>query len=154
MIRTDKRLRLCSTLIVLILVFIWGNSLLSAEISHAFSQWFKGLLTPLLPEDSAVTQEGSGLVRKMAHFAEFAALGFCLGWRSGMLGRKLRWAFLSGAAAAAIDETIQCFVPDRGPSVRDVLLDSSGVLTGMLLLILGHTLLKKRKTNTLLEDTK
>ena len=48
---------------------------------------------------------------------------------------------------AVLDETIQCFVPDRGSSIRDVLLDSGGVLTGMLLLYLGHTILKKRKTN-------
>lgn len=39
MIRTDKRLRLCVTLLVLILVFIWGNSLMPGEVSQAISNW-------------------------------------------------------------------------------------------------------------------
>lgn len=145
MICTRRRLRLCTALIFLILAFIWGNSAMNAELSHAFSQWVKHLLAPFLAEDSPITVDNSDLLRKIAHFAEFAALGFCLAWRSGMLHQKYRWAFLSGAAAAAVDETIQLFVPGRGPAVKDVLLDSSGVLTGMLLLYFGHTLLKRGK---------
>jgi len=147
MIRTEKRLRLCTVLILGILVFIWGNSLMRAETSHAFSQWVKALLAPLFSESSEIAREGSGLLRKIAHFAEFSALGFCLAWRSGMLGRKYRNAFAWGVAAAAIDETIQLFVPGRGPAVTDVLLDSTGVLTGMLLLCFGHTLWKRGKHN-------
>jgi VanZ family protein len=61
-----------------------------------------------------------------------------------MLRKKYPRTFLSGVAAAALDEVIQIFVPDRFSSVKDVLLDSCGVLTGMLLIVLGHTLLKKR----------
>lgn len=145
MIRTPKRLRLCTALILLILAFVWGNSMMSAESSHAFSQWVKALLAPFLAEGSPVTEENSDLLRKIAHFAEFAALGVCLAWRGGMMGHRPHGAFLCGAAAAAVDETIQLFVPGRGPRVTDVLLDSSGVLTGMLLLSLGHTLLKRGK---------
>lgn len=147
MIRTKFRLRLCTALILLILAFIWGNSMMSAESSHAFSQWAKALLAPFLAEGSPVTEENSDLLRKIAHFAEFSALGICLAWRGGMMGYRPHRAFVSGAAAAAVDETIQLFVPGRGPGVMDVLLDSSGVLTGMLLLFLGHTLLKRGKTN-------
>lgn len=144
MIRTERRLRICTALILLLLIFIWGNSLMPAKISHAFSQWLKQLLIPFLPEGSPVTEEGSGLLRKLAHFVEFTCLGICLAWRSGMLRKKYPRTFLSGVAAAALDEVIQIFVPDRFSSVKDVLLDSCGVLTGMLLIVLGHTLLKKR----------
>ena len=144
MIRTRKRLVLCTALIIVILAFIWGNSLMSAEVSHAFSEWLKGLLKPFLTEGAAVVQEENPFLRKLAHFAEFAALGFCLTWRRGMLNRPLNTAFFYGTAAAVLDETIQCFGPGRGPGVTDVVLDSCGVLTGMLLLYLGHTLLKKR----------
>ena len=144
MICTQSRLRVCSILIGGILLFIWGNSLMSAELSHALSEWVKGLLKPFL-SDSPVTQESNGLVRKLAHFAEFAALGACLAWRRGMLGKNLHGAWIAGTAAAVTDETIQLFVPNRGPGIADVLLDSCGVLTGMLFLYLGHTILKKRK---------
>ena len=145
MIRTQNRIRLCNVLILLILAFIWGNSLMPAEISHAFSQWVKKLLEHILPPQTGIVQEGSGLLRKVAHFAEFSALGFCLTWRRGILHKKISPALLSGAAAAALDETIQIFVPGRGPGITDVLIDSTGVLTGMLLLCLGHTILTKRK---------
>ena len=154
MIRTKKRMGLCTAAIVLILAFIWGNSLMSADASHALSEWVKGLLKPFLTDTAAVVQEENPLVRKLAHFTEFAALGFCLTWRRGMLGKSLHGALLSGCGAAALDETIQLFVPDRGPGIPDVLLDSTGVLAGMLLCCLGHTLLKTKKSiNNSLEDT-
>ena len=152
MIRTDRRMRLCTAMILGILAFIWGNSLMSAEASHTFSQWVKALLKPFLSEGSEVTRDDSDLLRKMAHFAEFAALGFCLAWRGGMSGKKPYGSFLSGAAAGAVDETIQLFVPLRGPRVTDVLIDSGGVLTGMILCYMGHTLLKKRNNKSILED--
>lgn len=148
MICTQRRLRISAVLIGLLLTFIWGNSLMSGEVSLAFSQWAKHVLAWLLPWDLPVVEEGSGLLRKLAHFAEFAALGMCLAWRNGMRKKAPHWAFLCGAAAAALDETIQCFVPGRGPAVKDALLDSGGVLTGMFFIYLGHTILKKRKTNS------
>jgi len=151
MIRTDRRMRLCTAMIAAILTFIWGNSLLRGEQSQALSQWVKGLLAGVLRPGSPITGEG-GLLRKIAHFTEFSALGFCLAWRCGMRGKKPIGGFLFGAAAAATDETIQRFVPGRGPSLWDVLLDCSGVLTGMLLCYLGHTILKMRKNNKHLED--
>ncbi len=153
MIHTKRRMRICTAMLICILAFIWGNSLMCAEVSRAFSDWVKQLLIPLVSEDAVVTQENN-LLRKMAHFAEFAALGFCLAWRSGMLAKHPMGSFVLGAAAAAIDETIQVFVPDRGPRIFDVLLDSCGILTGMTLCYFGHTLLKKKQTTTTnMEDT-
>ncbi len=146
MIRTDKRIRLCTALLVCNLVFIWGNSLLPGEISGAFSDWVKDILARLFAPGTEEPTSG-GLLRKLAHFTEFTALGMLLCWRAGMLGKGRKYAFLSGAAAACIDETIQIFVPDRGPAVRDVCIDSLGVLTGIALLSLGHTEWKKRSMN-------
>lgn len=146
MIRTDKRMRLCTTLLVCNLVFIWGNSLLPGEVSGAFSDWVKSLLAAIFP--AGEDHEGSGLLRKVAHFTEFAALGALLAWRSGMLGKGKVLPFVFGAGAACIDETIQMFVPDRGPAIRDVLIDSSGVLTGIVLLTLGHTYYQKKRNHS------
>ena len=148
--RTDKRMRLCVTLLICNLIFIWGNSLLPGTVSGAFSDWVKSLLAHLLPvgpDDGS----GGGLLRKAAHFTEFAALGMCLAWLHGMLQKGKLKPFFWGAAAAAVDETIQCFVPDRGPSIKDVCIDSAGVMTGIVLLWLGHNYLKKRHTK-ILED--
>ena len=143
--RTDKRLRLCTALLICNLVFIWGNSLLPGEISGAFSDWVKSILAQLLPmgpDDGS----GGGLLRKAAHFTEFASLGMLLAWLHGMLQKGKLRPFLWGVLAASVDETIQRFVPDRGPSIRDVCIDSAGVITGIVLLLLGHTYLKKRRS--------
>lgn len=146
MIRTENRLRLCGVLIFLLLCFIWGNSLLPASVSRAFSDWVQALLSALFSRGSVGAGQGSGLLRKIAHFTEFAALGALLGWLFGMLRKKNYVPFLWGVAAACVDETIQLFVPERGPGLPDVLLDSSGVLAGLILLCFGHSILRKRST--------
>lgn len=151
MIRSDKRLRLCKLLLVCILIFIWGNSLLPGNVSGALSDWVKTVLEDILPAGPE-NQTSGGLLRKFAHFTEFTALGMTLGWLFGMLRKKPYWPALLGVAAACMDETIQRFVPGRGPSVRDVLIDSSGVLTGLILLYLGHTYCKYRRNRSPKQD--
>ncbi len=149
MIRSDKRLKLSKALLILLLAFIWGNSLLPGEVSGALSDWVKDLIWQLLfflPSGPDMP-DGGGLLRKLAHFTEFVALGACLGWRYGMLGKGWKRPIAFGILAACIDETIQIFVPGRGPGLRDVCIDSGGVLTGMILLYLGHTYFQQRKFN-------
>ena len=145
MIRTDKRLQICIIWLILNLCFIWGNSLLPGEISGAFSDWVKSLLEALLPGEDAAAP-GGGLLRKIAHFTEFMSLGMCLFWLFTMLGKHRSLALLCGAAAACTDETIQLFVPDRGPSLKDVGIDTCGVITGMILLQIGYRLWKRKQT--------
>lgn len=41
---------------------------------------------------------------------------------------------MEGIVVASLDETMQCFVPGRGSSVRNVLIDTAGVLPGVLIL--------------------
>ena len=149
--RTDKRLRLCITLLICNLIFIWGNSMLPGEVSAAFSDWVKSILARIFSGDPTASA-GRGLLRKLAHFTEFAALGMCLAWLHGMLQKGKLRPFLWGTAAAAVDETIQRFVPDRGPSIRDVCIDASGVLTGIILLWAGYHFVKKKTTILSLED--
>lgn len=133
----QKRLLLSKWLTALILCFIWGNSLLPGSVSGQLSDWVKDLLAMLLP-GQVPGSAGGGLLRKIAHFSEFAALGLCLAWRFGMLERKRILALAYGFGAACVDETIQAFVPDRGPSIRDVAIDTCGVAAGIGLLLLVH----------------
>ena len=143
MIRTKNRMRLCLCLLIANLAFIWGNSLLPAEVSKAFSDWVHGLLSQVLPGGSGGGTGGSGLLRKLAHFAEFCALGFLLGWLFGMLRRGTLRPFLWGVAVACADEALQFLAPQRGPGIRDVCIDAAGVAAGILLLLFGHSLWKK-----------
>lgn len=149
MIRTNRRLKLCGVLTACCLVFIWGNSLMPGSVSQLFSDCVQGLLGTLFSGGGeAGASGGSGLLRKVAHFTEFAALGMCLGWLFGMLGKRPAWPFALGVAAACLDETIQFFVPGRSPGVPDVCIDSCGAAFGMLLLYLGHSYFKKRTNHS------
>lgn len=137
MIRTEKRLRLCAVMIAANLIFIWGNSLLPGEISGAISNGVKNLLRWLLSflGLSSGGGGGGGLLRKVAHFTEFACLGGLFTWLFSMLRRPAWLALGCGFLAACVDETIQIFVPDRGPSIFDVGIDTAGAAVGIMLLL-------------------
>lgn len=143
--KTEKRMRICITLLILNLAFIWGNSLLPGEISSAFSHWVKDLLAKILPISAESGAAGHGLLRKLAHFTEFCCLGMCLMWLFSMLGKKIWLPLVCGILAACTDELIQCIVPDRGPGIRDVIIDSAGVLLGVCILCVGSHIVRKRK---------
>lgn len=147
--RTKARLVISGVMIIGILCFIWGNSLLPGEDSGELSGFIGTLLQKLLPFLDLQSDMGMHLLRKAAHFSEFAALGFSFAWLYGMLCNKrslsLVLPFLSGASAAAIDETIQLFSPDRGPSIKDVGIDTCGVIAGICILTLLHMLFTRKK---------
>ena len=136
---------LATALICANLLFIWGNSLLPASVSAAFSGWVKQLLESLFGSQ-ATPEDGHGLLRKLAHFLEFASLGLLLGWRFSM-DLKNKWILptvLSGVSVALVDELLQHFSPGRAPGILDVGIDSAGILLGMSLLILGKYISKKQ----------
>ena len=149
--RSALRVWLCGALIAAVLMFIWGNSLLPGEDSGDLSGFVGSVLQTLLPFLDLSSERGMHLLRKAAHFSEFAVLGFLLRWLWGMLCHKrlpaLALPLVCGTCAAAIDETIQLFSPDRGPSMKDVGIGASGVLSGIVILSMFHflyTSMKKR----------
>jgi len=153
MIRTKKRVSLCVGLLILNLLFIWGNSLMPGEVSAALSRWVGKFVALLLPGSMQNPQMGHGLLRKLAHFTEFCCLGMCLHWLVGMLGKRPWLSVLGGFLAACVDELIQCFVPNRGPAVTDVLIDTLGVLLGVALVFAGYALMRRRNAKHLEEIT-
>lgn len=130
----EKKLRLCITLLAVNLLFIWGNSLLPGSASGALSSWLKDLLARLLGLVATDPDAGHGLLRKLAHFTEFACLGVLLTWLISMIHRGMHLVPAGGLLVAGVDELIQLFVPDRHAALTDVLIDMTGVLMGMGLL--------------------
>lgn len=121
--------------IVLTLTFIWGNSMLSIPESREESLSLLELLTPFL---NRVFGEGVitlHILRKAAHFCEFGLLGVLLSCERLADRRHGRKSILHCLAAslfvASADDTLQIFT-GRGSQVRDVLLDFSGAMTGIL----------------------
>ena len=139
------QLSICLILLALMLSFIWGNSLLaapqSAELSGEVVGWLRRFLNWLPISEH--------LVRKLAHFGEFACLGALFGWLFQILNQqsfhKFTMPLLAAFLAALVDETLQVLTPERGPSVIDVWIDSFGAAAGIALLYLGHCLWQRRK---------
>ena len=142
----EKKKKLAAILIGLNLAFIWGNSLMTGTDSGNMSGGIMAWLNSFLGLNEAGAEILHYLIRKAAHFTEFACLGGLLAWRSLLDEEKHIVVFpaLLGLLAGLVDETIQLFTPDRGPSLTDVWIDTSGVVTGILLLALGHHLIKKK----------
>ena len=156
--RNNRRMILCCSLLSLLLIFIWGNSLMPGDLSGAFSDWVKKVLTALLPFlfDGMPESVGGGLLRKLAHFSEFAALGSCFCWLYGMLrsrrAEQLLLSLSSGFLAACVDETIQRFVPDRHGCITDVGIDTAGVITGIVLFTTAYFIYENKQQH--LEEMK
>lgn len=143
--RTKGRMVLCIALLCLNLAFIWGNSLLDGQASGALSNWIRDFLGNFLPISQS--EQSGHILRKLAHFSEFASLGALAVWLVSMLGARtaicLALPLCGGFAAACIDEAIQSLSPGRCPSPVDVGIDTAGVATGILLLFLGYHIYRK-----------
>lgn len=79
------------------------------------------------------------IIRKLAHFSIYCLVGFSVMgfWCTFDIKNKykLLWSILIGVTYATSDEFHQSFIPGRGPSIRDVCIDSAGVLTGIFVMI-------------------
>ena len=122
------------------LALIWGNSLLPGDDSGAMSDWVMGFLR-FLPQ----TELAHTVLRKAAHFSEFALLGLLAGRMGRLCAGKPLWGLAGlGLAAGCIDETIQLFTPGRASSMVDVWIDTAGFAAGLSLVIIVYHY-KKRK---------
>ncbi len=88
-------------------------------------------------------------LRKSAHFYFYFVLGIflILSLRAyGLVGWKAySFAWILGTVFAVIDEIYQIFVPGRGGLLRDVLIDSIGVLLGVIIFGWALTGFKSQK---------
>lgn len=145
-------------LVIAVMVMIFCFSAQTGEQSGAMSgRVTTGIINLfVLDFEDMTAQEQESLrytvglvIRKLAHFSEYALLGFTLMLHIRQIGKRTTvhlpwlWAWIVGTLYAASDEFHQGFVADRGPSFFDVMIDSSGVITGTMLLFLF--LLRRRK---------
>lgn len=128
-------------LIGLNLALIWGSSCMPGEDSAAVSGGVLELIAGFIPVLNS--QWAHTLLRKLAHFSEFACLGVLMAQLCRQeLGQVPVWLAGVGLAVGCVDETIQIFSPGRSSSVLDVWIDSAGFIAGMVLI--GIVLRRKR----------
>ena len=147
-LKENRKLVSLSLLSIVWIMVIFSFSLQSGDESGKLSggivAWIVGLF---FPEDFAYIGLVHFLVRKAAHFTEYFILGVLL----SLTAREAKWSrplikpWIMGTLVACCDETIQLFSEGRAGMITDVMLDSSGVLTGCVFLMLGVLFIEKRR---------
>ena len=75
------------------------------------------------------------IVRKMAHFLEYFILGILMLNVIVNYNKKIYLAYIFSILYACLDEVHQLFVSGRSGQIMDVLIDSMGIIIGILLVI-------------------
>lgn len=95
------------------------------------------------------------VIRKLAHFTIYAIGGFLIVSYSYTTEKtqkqKILYSIAFGAAYAITDELHQFFVPGRSGNIFDVVIDTSGVFTGVLIYILLIKVIEKVINNRNIE---
>lgn len=131
--------------VIVWMVFILSLSSATADVSKEQSGFVKDRIRPVLEMlnlDHIEDETLSFYVRKSAHGFIYFVLGVLL---IIALNHKYLIAFAIGTGFACIDEYYQTFVPGRSGEVRDVLIDSAGVLVGVLLVRVIKKKYKRRE---------
>lgn len=164
-----KRLVLCVILgicilanMILIYSFSAEDKSTSGNRSHGVTEVVVEIIVPEYPtmsreEQTETIERFHHPIRKIAHFCEFGLLGMLSAAFMRALGKGKKWLWWVIPAAfcllyAISDEVHQIFT-QRGPTVKDVLIDFSGSITGIavmhLLVMFVCYLLRKRKEKRL-----
>lgn len=117
----------------------------SSRMSMAVAHFIRDLIARnfyVNPHDEFWDITLHAMIRKLAHYTEFFYHGITTGFLMVTLIKK-KWISFSSSvficfATAAFDEYRQRFIPGRGPQWSDVLLDTTGALTGLLVFFLVY----------------
>lgn len=134
----------------MVTAFIFVNSIQTADISnarsHGISDWLYSLpiFQNWMPEEAF-----HKLIRKLAHFTEFGALGICVGGFTINLGslkseKYISLPLLITLGTAVCDEFIQRFT-GRTSSLKDVVIDFVGALCGIVITWIISSIIRRRK---------
>lgn len=126
----------------LIVFFIWDNSLQNGGTSDGFSLIFAEWLAPIADKLGFYGNIWAlnRIVRKLAHLIEFTILGGVL---YVVLRRYIEYGTVVktigvGIVIACLDEFIQLFSLGRSSQLSDVLIDTIGIIIGILVVKLAY----------------
>ncbi len=145
------------TLAVMGMIFFFSTE--TAEQSDETSGYFTRQVIDVLYPDYAKYEKKQQqslydsiqtVIRKMAHYTEFAILGFLMRLSLESWFGKRKWltpvSWGLSTLYASTDEMHQILIDGRSGQWTDILLDSAGVLSGVLIAVLVLFLVRKRTT--------
>lgn len=135
-----------------ILVFIWMLTvfMFSNEVADTSTQTSGNTIKAIINifpnmrnldenEKQEIISNLQPIVRKLAHFSIYTLGGILIYNFINTYDienkRKMIYSFIIGGVYAITDELHQLFIPGRSCELRDVCIDSSGVLLGILIMI-------------------
>lgn len=126
------------TITVMVMIFMFSSD--TGEESKEISQNLLGIIIEFIGQFIS-----HNTLRKIAHFTEFAALGFCMtGAVHYTFGKRKFYLPLIPCVVYAIsDEIHQHFVPERACRVFDMFVDTCGIATGIAIFLLIISIISK-----------
>lgn len=139
-----------TSLSTLMICFIWGNSLIPGEGSGNLSLQVLNIVNTTF-SSIEIKEVSHYIIRKAAHFTEHMCLGICLlvtlrAYTKNIIKNICNVLFI-GLLVPVIDEFIQLFIDGRGGEIKDVIIDFSGVLTGVIVTVVIVALIDKKQKN-------
>ena len=145
-----------TVLLVAWMGFIFSMSAQNSDVSSNTSGDTIRVVLSLVPEfedqskefQEQVIEDLQFIARKSAHFIAYMILGILsilLLLQFSSINKMPQIALIFCIAYAISDEIHQFFVPGRACQLRDVLIDSTGSLTGIILVLLFIKLFNKNK---------
>ncbi len=141
MIKKYGKILLFSLLSLIVISFIFGNSVKPSAKTNSDSKQIVKALTPITKADTeSAIDEINKIVRKSAHAIEFATLGVFLALLSESIReitkrRHICFPLFIALLVGVTDEFIQKYF-GRTSKVSDVFIDFSGAITGIFIVFI------------------
>ncbi|MDE7263801.1 MAG: VanZ family protein [Anaeroplasmataceae bacterium] len=142
-----------------IFYFSHQNGTASSNMSGSVTRWVVNLFVPNFSdltksEQASILKDAGYVIRKLGHYSEYAVLGFFLftAVYAFTSNEKIIFPIVSifGILYAISDEFHQYFISGRAPAVKDVLIDSIGLLT--MIFFIGFLLNLKKGRRKKVEE--
>lgn len=146
------------TIATFITIFIFSSQ--NGNLSGTTSRGFTRKIVEILRIDKNLSEtekenlieNSQFIIRKLAHFTIYTIAGINIFGFFNTFDMKMKnkiiCALFTGAVYAMTDEFHQMFSGERTASIRDVCIDSCGVLFGICIFIIFHKIIKVRKNVT------
>ena len=141
-------------LIWMIVLFLFSND--NAEVSDNKSSKIAEQVVEIITTNETppakkaeLVKKINPIVRKIAHFSLYALGGLLIMSYIDLYNlndfEKIILSFIAGGMYAGFDETHQMFIPGRTKLLTDVIIDSLGVLTGIVFYLICREIYKRIK---------
>lgn len=155
-----------TTLILLVLTFIsiFNFSNQDGQASSGVSRKVAKKIIDIYPYTKNLNEENKNqivekiqpIIRKGAHLSIYTLVGILMMSFISTYNIKLKYRFLIsilvGLVYASSDEIHQSFIPGRNASIIDVGIDTSGVLLGIILVLIIISVYKKLTKNKIIRQ--